>query len=140
MTIANEANITTKTIMLIDEEVNVREIVELCLKDLAGWNVIIADSPLNGLRIAALYHPDAIILDVSMQGMNSFRFMNKLRSNPETEAIPVVVLSAKARWIDSRILQQYKIAGVILKPFDPVKITNQITALLGWDLIMPVES
>ncbi|MBH8554629.1 response regulator [Nostocaceae cyanobacterium CENA357] len=128
---------TTKTILLIDDELNVREVVELCLKDLAGWNVITAESPLDGLFKAALAHPDAIVLDLSIRGMNSLRFMNQLRSNPETQAIPVVVLSAKARWIDSQILQQYQVAGIILKPFDPVTLPIQIRTMLGWDF-MPI--
>ncbi|MBE9050670.1 response regulator [Nostocales cyanobacterium LEGE 11386] len=128
---------TTKTILLIDDELNVREVVELCLKDLAGWNVVTADSPLDGLFKATLAHPDAIVLDFSIRGMNSLRFMNQLRSNPKTQAIPVVVLSAKARWIDSQILQQYQVAGIILKPFDPVTLPIQITTILGWDF-MPI--
>ncbi len=130
-------NMTTKTILLIDDELNVREVVELCLKDLAGWNVITADSPLDGLFKAALGHPDAIVLDLSMRGMNSLRFMNQLRRNPETQAIPVVVLSAEARWIDSQILRQYQIAGIILKPFDPVTLPIQIMKMLDWDS-MPI--
>ena len=40
MNVLEEVTITTKTILLIDDEVSVREIVELCLKDLGGWNVL----------------------------------------------------------------------------------------------------
>ncbi|BAZ28625.1 two-component response regulator [Cylindrospermum sp. NIES-4074] len=138
MIILKEVNITTKTILLIDDEVSVREIVELCLQDLGGWNVVVADSPLNGLHRAAIEHPDAIILDLSLRGMNLLNFMDKLRNNPETQAIPVVLLSAKARWLDSQILRQYQIAGVILKPFDPVTLAIKIAILLGWDS-MPIR-
>lgn len=138
MNILKEVNITTKTILLIDDEVSVREIVELCLQDLGGWNVVVADSPLNGLHRAAIEHPDAIILDLSLRGMNLLKFMDNLRNNPETQAIPVVLLSAKARWLDSQILRQYQIAGVILKPFDPVTLAIKIAILLGWDS-MPIR-
>ena len=72
-----------------------------------------------------------------MCGMDSFMFLEKLRNNPETQAIPIVLLSAKARWLDSQILQQYQIAGVILKPFDPVTLPVQIATLLGWDFSPP---
>lgn len=128
-------NLTTKKILLIDDEIIVREVVELCLQDLGGWHVLIADSPLDGLHRAALEHPDAILLDLSMRGMDSLMFMNQLRNNPETQAIPIVVLSAKAKWIDSQILRQYQVAGIILKPFDPVKLSVEIATILGWDLI-----
>ncbi|MBU7586791.1 MAG: response regulator [Nostoc sp. TH1S01] len=134
MNIVEEVNITAKTILLIDNEFSVREVVGLCLQDLAGWNVVVADSPLTGLQKVALAFPDAIVLDLSMCDLNNFEFMQILRNNPETQSIPVILLSAKARWLDSYILREYQIAGVIRKPFDPVKLPVQIAMLLGWNL------
>lgn len=132
MTTTKELDISSKTLLLIDDEISVKEIVGLCLKDLGGWDVVIADSPLDGLQRAELVHPDAIILDLSIRTMNSFRLIEQLRNNPQTQAIPIVLLSAKARWIDPQVLRQYQIAGVILKPFDPVTLHFQIAAILGW--------
>ncbi|MBW4492960.1 MAG: response regulator [Oscillatoria princeps RMCB-10] len=123
----------TKTILVIDDEVTVSEIVKLCLSDLGGWNVFAVNSPLEGLRRAALDRPDAIVLDISMLEMDGFAFLERLRKNPETQAIPVVVLSGKARWIDPQILQKYQVAGAIAKPFDATRLSAQIAALLGWD-------
>ncbi|RCJ34683.1 response regulator [Nostoc sp. ATCC 53789] len=133
MNIVKEVNTISKTILLIDDELNVREIVKLCLQDLAGWNVVTADSPLEGLQSAVRDSPDAIVLDISIRDTASFELINKIRNNPETQAIPVVLLSAKVRWLNSQILRQYEVAGVILKPFDPVTLPAQIATLLDWD-------
>ncbi|MFN6484982.1 MULTISPECIES: response regulator [unclassified Nostoc] len=133
MNMLQEVSIIGKTILLIDDELNVREIVQFCLQDLAGWNVLTADSPLEGLQNAVHHSPDAIVLDISIRDLANFDFMNKLRNHPETQAIPVVLLSAKARWLDSQILQQYQVAGVIPKPFNPVTLPAQVAQLLGWD-------
>ncbi|MBD2519408.1 response regulator [Nostoc sp. FACHB-973] len=133
MEVLQVVNMTTKTILLIDDELNVREIVELCLKDLAGWNVLTADSPLQGLQSAVGDSPDAIVLDISISGIDTFKLMNKLRNNPDTQAIPIVLLSANVRWLDSQFLRNYQISGVILKPFDPVNLPAQIAKLLSWD-------
>ncbi|MBE9000941.1 MULTISPECIES: response regulator [unclassified Nostoc] len=133
MNIVKEVNTISKTILLIDDELNVREIVKLCLQDLAGWNVVTADSPLEGLLSAVRDSPDAIVLDISIRDTASFELINKIRNNPETQAIPVVLLSAKVRWLNSQILRQYQVAGIILKPFDPVTLPAQIATLLGWD-------
>ncbi|GAB1544478.1 response regulator [Scytonema sp. NUACC21] len=138
MNIVKEVNIATKTILLIDDEISVREIVELCLKDLALWNVVTADSPLQGLQKAALAHPDAILLDWSIGGMDGFMFLAQLRNNLETQAIPIVLLSAKARWLDTEILRRYQVVGVILKPFDPVTLPGQVAKLLGWDFTLHI--
>ncbi|MCC5637067.1 response regulator [Nostoc sp. CHAB 5844] len=132
-------DITTKTILLIDDELNVREIVELCLQDLAGWNVVTADSPLQGLQRAVLDSPDAIVIDWSMHGMDGFKLIKQLKSHPQTQAIPLVLLSAKARWINSQIIQEYQIAGVILKPFNPVTLPAQIAKILSWDFTSPMN-
>ncbi|MEH2115369.1 response regulator [Nostoc sp. C052] len=139
MNMLGEVNITGKTILLIDDELNVREIVKFCLQDLAGWNVLTADSPSEGLQNAVHHSPDAIVLDISIRDMASFEFMNKLRNNTETQTIPVVLLSAKARWLDSQILQKYQVAGVILKPFNPVTLPAQVAQLLGWDFTSLME-
>lgn len=64
--------------------------------------------------------------------MNSFRLRAQLRNNPQTQAIPIVLLRAKARWIDPQVLRDYEIAGVVLKPFDPVNLHFQIATILGW--------
>lgn len=137
MDILEVVNIKNKTILLIDDEVNVREIVELCLKDLAGWNVLTVDSPLAGLPSVVGNSLDAIVLDISIGGIDSFKFIDKLRNHPKTQAIPIVLLSARVRWLDSQILRKYQIAGVILKPFDPVKLPAQIAKLLNWDYSIP---
>ncbi len=135
-----ELTIITKKILLIDNEMMVREVVELCLKDLAFWNVLTADSPLDGLYVIELDYPDAILLDWSidaMDGMDGFMFLAQLRNNPATQAIPVVLLSAKARWLDSQILEQYQVTGVILKPFDPIILHLLVAQMLGWNLTLP---
>ncbi len=123
----------TKTILVIDDEVAVSEIVKLCLSDLGGWDVSVVSSPLQGLQRAVFDRPDAIVLDISMPGMDGFAFLEQLRKTPETQAIPVILLSAKVRWINSQILQKYQVAGAIAKPFDALRLSTQIAMLLGWD-------
>jgi CheY-like chemotaxis protein len=123
----------TKTILVIDDEVIISEIVQLCLSDLGGWNASAVNSPLEGLQRAASEQPDAILLDISMPTMDGFAFLERLRKNPETQAIPVVLLSAKVKYLDSQILRKYQVAGAIAKPFDPIMLSVQIAKLLGWD-------
>ncbi|MDZ8052034.1 MAG: response regulator [Aulosira sp. ZfuVER01] len=133
MNILPEVTITTKTILLVDDELNVSEIVELCLKDLGGWNVITADSPFTALQRAEIDRPDAIVLDLSIRG--SFIFLKQLRNHLATQAIPVVLLSATARWLDPEFLQEYQIAGVILKPFNPITFPVEMANIIGWDYL-----
>ncbi|MBD2358359.1 response regulator [Tolypothrix sp. FACHB-123] len=126
---------STKTILLIDNELYVREILELCFKDLAGWNVVVADSVLEGIQKAEIEHPDAIVLDLSMHSINCFQYLNEFRNKPENQAIPIVLMSGALRWLQPEFLKQNKIAGVISKPFNPLQIPVQIAKILGWDYV-----
>ena len=134
MIVGNIAVITSKTLLLINSEPNLREVVQACLMDLGGWEVLTAGSLLEGLRQAVLHPPDAIILELSRTGMDEFRVLEQLRAQPTTQTIPVVLLTARAKWLDSQLLQRYQVAGVIANSLDPAMLPVQVAKLLGWDL------
>jgi CheY-like chemotaxis protein len=124
---------TDKTILLIDDENNLRETISMCLEDLGGWQVLSAESGQQGLQIANRQKLDAIVLDVSMPVMDGFTFLKLLRTNPDTALIPVVLLTAYARSVSSQQLKQFAVAGAIEKPFSAVKLPSQIAAFLHWE-------
>jgi CheY-like chemotaxis protein len=134
MIVGKIAVITSKTLLLINSEPNLREVVQACLMDLGGWEVLTAGSLLEGLRQAVVHPPDAIILGLSRTGMDEFRVLEQLRAQPTTQTIPVVLLTARAKWLDSQLLQRYQVAGVIANSLDPAMLPVQVAKLLGWDL------
>jgi CheY-like chemotaxis protein len=129
---ALEVAMTTKLVLLVDNEANVREIVQACLQDLGGWDVQLAASAQEGLDTAVAVQPDAIVLDISMLEIDGLTFLQKLRANPVTQLIPVVLLTAKARWFTPHQLQSFGVAGAIAKPFNPISLSNEIANALGW--------
>lgn len=129
---ALEVATTTKLVLLVDSEANVREVVQACLQDLGGWDVLSVASVQEGLDRATAVQPDAIVLDISMPGIDSFAFLQQLRANVVTQFIPVVLLTAKARWFTPQQLQSIGVAGAIAKPFNPISLTNEIANALDW--------
>jgi CheY-like chemotaxis protein len=127
-----EMAMNTKLVLLVDNEANVREIVQACLQDLGGWDVHSVASTQEGLDKAVAVQPDAIVLDISMLEIDGLTFLQKLRANPVTQLIPVVLLTAKARWFNQHQLQSFGVAGAIAKPFNPISLTHEITNALGW--------
>ncbi|GAB1544669.1 response regulator [Scytonema sp. NUACC21] len=123
---------TTKKILLIDDEATIRELVEACLSDLAGWTVVAVSSAQAGLKQLAVESPDAILLDVFMPGMNYATFLHKLQASPLTAAIPVILLSVRAGCFTSQKLQQLGVVKAIAKPFNPVTLPSAIARALGW--------
>jgi CheY-like chemotaxis protein len=121
-----------KVILVVDDEITVREVVQVCLEDLGGWQVLLAPSAQEGLKLAATKQPDAIILDISMPGMDGFAFLDRLKKNPNSQSIPVVLLTAKALWFSQHQLKELKVAGAISKPFNALTLSETIASLLEW--------
>lgn len=125
---------STKRILIIDDESHVLEVVHTCLEMLSDWNVLSTTSAREGLVKAQDEQPDAILLDMMMPGMDGFTFLRELQSNPATQHIPVVLLTAMAQRLEQQQLPQLGIRGVIAKPFNPISLTDQISEALGWNL------
>jgi len=112
----------------------VRELVQTCLCDLAGWNVITAASAQAGLKQLTTHHPDAILLDVLMPGMDAITFLERLQGNPSTASIPVLLLTVEAPWFTFQKLQQLGVVTAISKPFNPVTLPDAIALALQWQI------
>ncbi|HEY9657296.1 MAG TPA: response regulator [Allocoleopsis sp.] len=123
---------TSKCILIVDDEERIREVVRACLVKLAKWEAITVASGLEAIQTALVEQPDAILLDVSMPGMDGIETLQHLQENPQTQAIPVIFLTAKVQPLEQIQYQQLGVAGLIVKPFDPLQIAQEISRLLGW--------
>jgi CheY-like chemotaxis protein len=133
MQVMEVVSVTTKQILVIDDEATVREVVAICLKKLGGWQVLKASSGYEGLQLAQSEPIDAILLDVMMPGMDGIAFLQRLRSMPGTEDIPVILLTANAYIAQSELLPTLGVNVAIAKPFEPVQLVNQVADALGWN-------
>lgn len=124
---------STKHILIIDDEDDIREVAQLTLEAVGGWQISTAASGSEGLKKAEAEQPDAILLDVMMPEMDGIATFNKLQANPHTEKIPVVLLTAKVQSSDQRRFAELGITGVVPKPFDPMTLTDQVAEVLGWN-------
>jgi CheY-like chemotaxis protein len=124
---------STKQILLIDDENSIRLVVQVCLTQLANWTVLTAASSVDGLRQAEEQKPDVILLDLMMPDMDGFTVLKKLKENPKTSDIPVILLTAKLQptYVQS---DQWKLAGILSKPFDPLTLASQVAEILNWQL------
>jgi len=126
-------SVATKRILIIEDEANLRTVVQTCLEILGGWEVLQASSGQEGLLVAERERPDAILLDAMMPKMDGITVLRKLLANPELQAIPVVFLTAKAELTQPRRFLKLGARGAIAKPFDPLTLHHQVTTVLGWD-------
>ncbi|MGQ9838872.1 MAG: response regulator [Cyanobacteriota bacterium] len=126
----------TRRVLVVDDEDDIREVAQLSLEIMAGWEVWGAPSGKEGIHIAETTHPDVILLDVMMPDMDGPASFRQLQDNPKTRDIPVILLTAKVR---ARLVEQQflplGVRGVITKPFDATKLADQVAETVGWDLL-----
>jgi two-component system, OmpR family, alkaline phosphatase synthesis response regulator PhoP len=124
---------TLRRILLIDNDDDTREVLATCLEMLGGWEVFSASSGLVGIEMAKAKQPDAILLDVMMPDMDGLSTLRVLKDEPTTRNIPVIMLTAKAQVSEQKYFANLNVSGVLKKPFDPMQISKQIQAILGWN-------
>lgn len=122
----------TKRVLIIDDELGIRKIVEISLNAIAGWKVLAAASGQEGIAIAAAECPDAILLDVMMPEMDGITTLQQLQAIPEVQSIPTILLTAKAQSSERQQFTELPIAGVITKPFKAPDLVKQMRSLLNW--------
>ncbi|MEM7062181.1 MAG: response regulator [Cyanobacteria bacterium P01_B01_bin.77] len=125
---------TCRQILLIDDEADIQTVAEIGITLSTDWQVMTANSGEKGLDVAISTHPDAILLDVAMPGMDGLATLAALQKHQATADIPIIFLTAKAQAADRRRLYEAGASGVITKPFDPTTLASQVAGFLAWTL------
>jgi CheY-like chemotaxis protein len=121
-----------KTVLVIDDDRDIREVAKTSLELVGGFAVIVAESGLRGVALAQQARPDAIILDLMMPDFDGQQTLAQLRQVPETADIPVIMLTAKVQASKLELVSKGA-AGVLVKPFDPMQLPTQVCEILGWN-------
>lgn len=125
---------TSRRVLIIEDEDDVRAVTRLSLEMVGGWNVLTASSGREGLLVAAAEQPEAILLDVMMPDMDGPTTLQKLQENPATQHIPVLFLTAKVQTADHNPFAALGVQGIISKPFNPMLLSTQVATTLGWSV------
>jgi CheY-like chemotaxis protein len=113
---------TAIRILHVDDEPDIREIVELSLGLNSDFEIRSCGSGAEAVAIAAEWSPFIILLDVMMPGMDGPMTLTHLRSNPRTADIPVLFMTARAQAREVERFISLGAQGVISKPFDPMTL------------------
>lgn len=124
---------STKRILIIDDEDDIREVAQASLEIMRDWEVLTAGSSHEGLIKAEADRPDAILLDVMLPDMDGTATLRLLQNSAATAHIPVIFLTAKARSTDQRQFAELGAVAILTKPFEPEELADQIAAALGWE-------
>ena len=116
-----------KRILVVDDNSDILEVVRIFLES-NGYEVFTLSKGDNILNDAVNYSPQLILLDVYLRGSNGVEICNRLKSNPSTKHIPIIMFSAQTN--DYLILRKCAADDFIPKPFDEKILVEKINNLL----------
>ena len=119
------------TILLIDDELSMRELLALILQLRLGAQILQAENGRQGLQVALEQGPDLVVLDVRMPVMDGWETAACLKADPKTASIPILVLSTADRRSDMHRALELGCDKFVVKPCTPAVLVKEVTDLLS---------
>lgn len=117
-------------ILVVEDDLESLKLIGLMLQS-RGYQIVAAQNGPQALNKAVSESPDLVLLDVMMPGMDGFEVARRLRANPQTAALPIIMLTARGQVTD-------KVAGFeagadeyLVKPVHPAELVTRIESLLA---------
>src|SRR2546423_632235 len=121
---------TSKTILVIEDERDVVDLLTLNLRKAGGFTITVANDGEAGLAKARDEKPDFIILDLMLPKMPGLDVCKLLKTDPATRHIPILMLTAQAEEIDRIVGLEFGADDYVTKPFSPREVILRIRAIL----------
>lgn len=119
-----------KKVLVIEDDPATLRLIGYSLQH-EGYQVLTASNGLEGMRKVQDEKPDLIVLDVMLPGIDGFEICHRLRSEPATAQLPILMLSAKAQEIDRDTGLKVGANDYLAKPADPLEIVKRVEKLLA---------
>lgn len=116
-------------ILVVDDEINILELIKFTLEKEDHQVITTIDSE-EGLRLVEKDAPELIILDVMMPKIDGLEFCRRLRSQPDTKRLPILMVSARGDTIDHVVGLELGADDYISKPFSPRELAARVKANL----------
>jgi len=116
-------------IIIVEDETDIREVIEYNLKR-EGYETLVASNGEEALRIIARHSPDLVILDLMLPGLDGIEVCRKLKEDPLTRAIPVIMVTAKGEESDVVLGLGMGADDYVTKPFRPRELMGRVRAVL----------
>ena len=124
--------VSNKKILVVDDDLDIRSLLKLVFSD-EGYNVLLAESGEEGIRLARAESPDVIFLDLLMSGLSGLEVCKILKNNPVTQDIPIVVITAYSRKSDIQLIKDSGADWFVKKPFDNKRLLDLAAKLIYED-------
>ena len=126
---AQKKTSTAPTIMVVDDSLTVRK-VTCRLLEREGCDVLIAKNGKEAIEILQDSIPDVMLIDLEMPKMNGFELIEKVRANPETAHIPIIIISSRTAEKHRKIAKDLGVDIFLGKPYKEEELLNHLSELV----------
>ncbi len=125
-----DANESSKTVLVVDDEVHIVNVVALKFRG-AGFKVFTARDPQEAFEVAKKDLPDLVISDHQMPGGSGIDLCKWLKSTPSTESIPAILLTAYDFSIVKEEMGDCNVCAIMAKPVSPRELLAKANTIMG---------
>jgi two-component system OmpR family response regulator len=116
-------------ICYVEDDEDIQRIVRMSLERVGKMTVAVVSDPTQAIQVISEFRPDLVMLDWMMPVMDGPTLFRQMKLRPETSALPVVFITAKAGQRDLDELKALGAVGTISKPFSPKDLPDQLRAI-----------
>ena len=117
------------TVLVVEDSVTQREMISDLLRG-SGLNVTVANNGEEALEFIQGRCPDLVVLDIVLPKMNGYEVCRRLKADPKTQNVPVVMCSSKGEEFDRYWGMKQGADAYIAKPFQPTELIGTVKQLL----------
>lgn len=122
---------SSHTVLVVDDSADLRALVAESLRKLGNFTVVTADDGVEGLQRYFEIHPDCVVIDVKMPGLDGYQLVRALRGDPASSATPLVILSAMIQEKDRLTGLISGVDEYLMKPVSPLQLVQTIREVIG---------
>ena len=122
---------TGYTVLVVDDNADLRNLVAESLRKLGGFTVETATDGIEGLQKYFELHPDCVVVDVKMPGLDGYQLIHALRGDAASSATPLVILSAMVQERDRLAGFLSGVDEYLVKPVGPLELVQTINRVMG---------
>jgi CheY-like chemotaxis protein len=117
-------------LLLADDSITIQKVVELVLAE-EDFEIKSVSNGEDALNILESFKPDVVLADIEMPKVNGYTLCEKIKNNPSTSHVPVILLAGAFEPMDEELARQVGADDSLIKPFESQELISKINALLA---------
>src|SRR5512135_2604191 len=116
-------------LLLADDSITIQKVVELVLAE-EDFEIKAVSNGEDALSVIDSFRPDIVLADIEMPKVNGYQLCEKIKQNPKTSGVPVILLAGAFEPIDEELSQTVGADDSVIKPFESQELISKINAVL----------